>query len=231
LFGGASSAKLSRACDLRQHEAPGGDTSPRYRIHVRFRLAAAAVALVSTWLAGSAGGMHAGPAAAAGWRLDPPVLEGNVGIYRCTPRWARTDLGSQALCNGRRMVFRTQTVGPPTTVAITGFKLFGDRRHGIVDYRIHVDWNYDVDVGYTTDRIRFQTGDGGRHWAPKSLRRQDMNQTKPPGGIGTRPPVDEYLPVKPCVWRNYARPSPHRASKSVYGNTCIPLRTARRFPL
>jgi hypothetical protein len=171
------------------------------------------------------------PEALGDWHRDPKVTDGNSGVYRCTPKWARTVSGGQALCNGRRVIFRTPIIDEVQSVSISGFRQLAQKRHGFVDYRIHLGWNSDVDVGYTTDFIRFRTTDGGRHWVPQRLRRQDLNQTKPPGGAGTRPATDTRLPVKPCVWRNYARPYPHRSSAAAFGNTCIPRATAARFSL
>jgi hypothetical protein len=170
-------------------------------------------------------------AASASWRLDPTALPGNVGIHRCTPRWAQQETGGRALCNGQRIIFRTPTIDPIEAVEITGFRQSADRRHGLLDYRIHLDWNTDSNTGYTTDRIRFKTRDGGRRWIPVTLRRQDINQTTPLGGLGARPATDERLAVKPCVWRSYARPYPHHPSTAAFGNTCIPSTTALRFSL
>lgn len=174
------------------------------------------------------------PLASAGsvkWRLDPVALPGNAGIYRCTPRWAQQETGGRALCDGHRMIFRTPIIDPIQAVGITGFRHFAQGKRGVVDYRIHLDWNDESNAGYTTDRIRFVTSDGGRHWLPKTLRRQDANETKPPGGVGTKPATDKLLPVKPCIWRNYARRYPHHPSAAAFGNTCIPRATTLRFSL
>ena len=170
------------------------------------------------------------PSVLAGWRLDPPALPGNVGIYRCTPRWAQEETGGRSLCHGHRVIFRTPIIGPIERVGITGFRQFTNGKRGLLDYRIHLDWNTDAAFGYTTDRIRFVTSDGGRHWLPETLRRQDANQTNPPN-VGSRPTTDQFPPVRPCVWRNYARRYPHHLSAAGFGNTCIPRATLERFSL
>ncbi len=168
------------------------------------------------------------PTAFAKWKLDPQVTDTSSG-YRCTPRWARTISGGLTLCNGRRVVFRTPITDDTQDVAIERFKVFIPSARATLDYRIHTEWNYNGTLGYTTDRIRFITVDGGRHWTPVTLVRQGDHRAL--AVVGIAPVPTAKLPVRPCIWRNYARPWPHKATSSSLGNECIPRSTARTFQL
>jgi hypothetical protein len=143
-------------------------------------------------------------------------------------------LGS--LCDGRgRVLFpyvleRNENSG--YTQVVTGFRQT-DLRHAIVD--VHADWGIlQGDCGQNcvyqnctewgaTERLRYRTADGGRHWLPVRFHRKAGKSQGP----GPDPPVEtgsveDDPPLHPCDWSHSQR---HVLSEGIapgLGNWCAP---------
>jgi hypothetical protein len=158
---------------------------------------------------------------------------GANGWHRCQ---AVSGYGLGSLCDGRgRVLFpyvleRNENSG--YTQAVTGFRLIGPRR-AIVD--VHADWGiiqgecgqngvYEncTDWG-ATERLRYRTSDGGRHWSPVRFHREASKSE----GAGPGPPVetgsvDDDPPLRPCDWSHANRHALVEGLHHGYGNWCAP---------
>lgn len=151
--------------------------------------------------------------------------------------WHRCQAQASSLCDGRgRVLFPyvlEQNENNGFTQVVTGFRRLGPRR-AIVD--VHADWGIiqgecgqnGVYANCTewgaTERLRYQTSDGGRRWLPVHFHREVRKWEGPgpdrPVQTGS---VEDDPPLHPCDWSHAQR---HALSEGMLsgrlGNWCAP---------